>query len=370
MKKTLNISQSSFQKILIDCDVDLSVYNNSIREMTSSSSSSTKDFITFQGELLRGLSGSNIRSENWRASFIPDAHNESLRESQDSSLETSQENVNVNEEENEEELYEGVTPIYADLSEFDFINYASIYFQREKKRIFHSVSLEDMTQYDHRIPLHPLHPIPLKISDIMEVERKILMVMSIISYDDNRFDSEQEQEDRYMQEIVFSSVSSQDYFDEILCYLMKQTNGNPEEDSQIRGYRLLFLLLSLRRPSYHLFHYLLNYIYVQITQSGMIGQIAMAIIKLLLDDSYIPEEQCYNDTKYKEAKKQLNDMNGLSLKCPLKKLKGCGLQEVIDMENLVYLLLKHGILPPTKMSYAWKCIIRRFYDFSLFEFSL
>ena len=88
--------------------------------------------------------------------------------------------------------------------------------------------------------------------------------MNIISYENEKgsqVETAEEREERVLSEIVYQSVMSQDFFDEILCYLIKQTNNNPNEESQIQGFRLLFMLMNLRRPSYHLLKYVLNYLY-------------------------------------------------------------------------------------------------------------
>lgn len=255
---------------------------------------------------------------------------------------------------------ESVTVIYPDIDLYDFKLYASIYFQREKPRFFHPFSLEELASYSGRIPLLPLHRIPLNTQlhyDIIEVERKILMFMNVVSYDEDEGEEDNvEREKRFMAEIVYQSVMSQDFFDEILCYLIKQTNYNPDEDSQIQGYRLMYLLISLRRPSFHLFKYVLNYINQHLKNSGWIGSLSFAIMELLLNDNYQPEEQCYNAEKFKEAQKQLYSLSPKSL--PLELFTDCSLQDVIQMEKAAFLLLQHGILPPTNSFYAWDCDIR------------
>lgn len=255
-----------------------------------------------------------------------------------------------------------LTSIYSDIFLYDFRFYASIYFQREKPRLFHPFSLEELASYNGCIPLLPLHHIPLNSQlhfTVIEVERKILMYMNIISYENEKgsqVETAEEREERVLSEIVYQSVMSQDFFDEILCYLIKQTNNNPNEESQIQGFRLLFMLMNLRRPSYHLLKYVLNYLYQQLVHPQLLGSLSLATMQLLLNDNYLPEEQCYSSEKYKQARKQLDQIPEKGLAIEL--LENASLQDIIRMEKTAFLLLKHGIIPPTNTTYAWETQIR------------
>ena len=259
-----------------------------------------------------------------------------------------------------------LTSIYSDIFLYDFRFYASIYFQREKPRLFHPFSLEELASYNGCIPLLPLHHIPLNSQlhfAVIEVERKILMYMNIISYENEKakqVETAEEREERVLLEIVYQSVMSQDFFDEILCYLIKQTNNNPNEDSQVQGFRLLFMLMKLRRPSYHLLKYVLNYLYQQLDHSHLIGSLSLATMQLLLNDNYLPEEQCYSSKKYKVAREELDKIPKKGLAIEL--LKNASLQDIIRMENTAFLLLQHGIIPPTNTTYAWETQIRRLFS--------
>lgn len=345
----MNIPQSAFQSILQSYNINLNLYSEMISNMEVSTLSN--EFIHFDLGSCRSNRISHMLSRDLSKSSFEDAF-----ESETESEKPVSSTMN--------KLLEPVVPIYSDIEEYDFKHYAAIYFQREKPRIFHSFSLDDLISYNPRVPLLPLLPQSLETNSILEVERMVLMLMHVISYDDEDSDeSNEDREDRVTKWILYNSLRSQDIFDEIICYLMKQTNKNPDESSQIQGYRLLYLLLSFRRPSYHLFEYVLNYIYLQLASASIVGSLAWAIMEVLLDDKYQPEETTFSNEKYDEAKQELYQIGDQPFVTEL--YGGMSVESVNKMEENMRLLLRHGILPPNQTCYAWNCTIRILFDLVL-----
>lgn len=126
--------------------------------------------------------------------------------------------------------------VYSDLDLYDFTLYASIYFQREKSRLFHTFSPRELVSFTGRIPLQPLHPLPpLLVPVVLDLERKVLMWMNVVMVEESEAAAASAEEQRLavLEQIVYQSVGSQEVFDEAVCFVMKQSNDNPDPDSEV-----------------------------------------------------------------------------------------------------------------------------------------
>ena len=153
-----------------------------------------------------------------------------------------------------------------------------------------------------------------------------------------------------LEQLVFQSLSSQEVFDEVVCFVMKQTNGNPDESSQELAFKLLFVLLMQRRPSMHLLRYVVNYVNLQLKQQGVVCGLAVAIMRVLLDDDFTHDDQAFNLDRFNTACAQLDSAPSLALATHL--LDGASLEAILLTEKTAELLLRHGIPPPSNNSYG------------------
>ena len=165
------------------------------------------------------------------------------------------------------------------LDEFYFIDYASIYFQREKARFFRHLSLEDMITYSHQIPLRTLHDIERsKVMDVLEMERWLLAIMEEYPHESST--------DRYVHwghltgddkallaSLLYKLGSLRDVVDEIYCFLLKMLNDNPSPDRELKGFEVLFVLARCTPPSNHFFNYCLRFCYSFLTNREEVGNV-------------------------------------------------------------------------------------------------
>ncbi|KAK8807993.1 hypothetical protein WA588_006478, partial [Blastocystis sp. NMH] len=240
--------------------------------------------------------------------------------------------------------------LFVDLNDYTFLAYASIYFQREKTRLFHSSTLQELITFSSQVPIQPLHRgMNARVNSVLEVERKVLMFINAIAQEagDSEFSSENSD---LLEQICFQSLTSQEMFDEIVCFVIKETNGNPSEESQRLAFHLLFVLLSQRRPSSHLLHYIVYYIYLQLSQSGAIGGLAVSIMRVLLSDDLRFVDGTYSIQRFQwvcdESKKATTSAFCSSL------FGGTSIESINLTEEVAELLLRHGIMPPTDNSYG------------------
>ena len=173
--------------------------------------------------------------------------------------------------------------LYSDLNEYDFVHYASIYFQRKKPRLFHPFSLEELISYTTEVPLRPLHFIhQLFTSTVLEIERDIMIFMDItVGYVSSESPSTVNK--KLLDNIVYQSYCNQSIFDEVVCFTIKEINNNPQETSCYLGFKLLYILLMMRRPSLPLLKYVLSFVYRQIVDSN-VGGFAREIMKEYLEN--------------------------------------------------------------------------------------
>ena len=241
--------------------------------------------------------------------------------------------------------------LYSDLDLYNFCDYAAIYFQRKKPRIFHTFSLTELTSYSKDVPIRSLHPFPqMMMANVLDIERSVMMYMNITAMvsEPNSTDSEVYME--LLERIAYPSSSNQDIFDEIVCFIMKETQGNPSIESEQLGFKLLYVLLSLRRPSLPLLKYVVSFVNNRLTFASC-GGFARAIMLQLLDDSkqVNPEFHLSHFRKVCELAERVHPPF-------LESIRNSSVQEIIDTEDTAEILLRHGILPPKGGTFAWKPI--------------
>lgn len=246
--------------------------------------------------------------------------------------------------------------LFVDLNDYTFLAYASIYFQREKTRLFHSSTLQELITFTSQVPIQPLHRVAnARVNSVLEVERKVLMFIKAIAQEAE--DAALSENNDLLEQICFQSLTSQEMFDEIVCFVMKETNGNPSEESQQLAFHLLFVLLSQRRPSSHLLHYIVYYIYLQLSQSGAIGGLAVSIMRVLLSDDLRYVDGTYSIQRFQwvcdESRKAATSAFCSSL------FDGTSIETINLTEEVAELLLRHGIMPPTDNSYGIDIELRR-----------
>ena len=247
--------------------------------------------------------------------------------------------------------------LFVDLNDYTFLAYASIYFQREKTRLFHSSTLQELITFSSQVPIQPLHRVMnARVNSVLEVERKVLMFIKAIAQETEDSELSSENND-LLEQICFQSLTSQEMFDEIVCFVIKETNGNPNEESQRLAFHLLYVLLSQRRPSSHLLHYIVYYIYLQLSQSGAIGGLAVSIMRILLSDDLLYVDGTYSIQRFQwvcdESKKAVTSAFCSSL------FGGTSIEAINLTEEVAELLLRHGIMPPTDNSYGIDIELRR-----------
>ena len=243
------------------------------------------------------------------------------------------------------------TPIlYSDLNEYNFVDYAAIYFQRKKPRLFHSFSLAELTSYSTEVPLRPLHSFSEMLSStVLEIERSVMIFMNITAgYVSEESEAEAADADKKLLEaIVYQSRLSQSVFDEVVCFTMKEIQNNPQETSCCLGFKLLYILLMMRRPSLPLLKYVLSFVYRQIVDLN-VGGFACAILKEYLENPSPPVSDFQMSrlmTVYEMAEKGFKPFP--------QSLTDLSVQEIIETENFAGTLLSHGIMLPKKFFYAW-----------------
>jgi hypothetical protein len=136
---------------------------------------------------------------------------------------------------------------------------------------------------------------------------------------------------------------------------MKQINQNPNSESQIQGFKILYVLLYIRRPSSCLFKYVLNFVVNRLQMEGEVGGLAVGCMQTMLDDSRVGNDPFVMLTHL--PKVYMNMKNYYDKALPLS-LNGISVDDIIRVENTAMLMLQHGILPPTECCYAWRVFFR------------
>lgn len=245
---------------------------------------------------------------------------------------------------------------FVDLDLYSFVCYASIYFRREKSRLFHAFTLQELITFSNQVPIQPLHCLaPVTVASVLDIERKVLMFINAIALDAE--DDDDASRMTLLEQLVYQSLASQEVFDEIVCFVMKETNGNPDETSQILAFQLLFVLLSQRRPSPHLLKYVVNYVNMHLKQEGEIGGLAVCIMDELLKEGSLQNNGILNIERFKVACKQMEVASSMAL--PPHLFEGVSVESVLHMEATAEKLLHHGIMPPSNTSYAVDFVVRK-----------
>ena len=211
--------------------------------------------------------------------------------------------------------------------------------------------MTELTSYSKDVPIRSLHPFPqMMMANVLDIERSVMMYMNITAMvsEPNSTDSEVYME--LLERIAYPSSSNQDIFDEIVCFIMKETQGNPSIESEQLGFKLLYVLLSLRRPSLPLLKYVVSFVNNRLTFASC-GGFARAIMLQLLDDSkqVNPEFHLSHFRKVCELAERAHPPF-------LESIRNSSVQEIIDTEDTAEILLRHGILPPKGGTFAWKPI--------------
>ena len=244
---------------------------------------------------------------------------------------------------------------FVDLDLYSFVCYASIYFRREKSRLFHAFTLQDLITFSNQVPIQPLHCLsPVTVASVLDIERKVLMYINAIALDTEEDDDSSRM--MILEQLVYQSLASQEVFDEIVCFVMKETNGNPDETSQILAFQLLYVLLSQRRPSPHFFKYVVNYVNSHLKQENEIGGLAVCIMDELLKGESPQDNGILNIERFKSACKRIETASTLAL--PSHLFKGVSIESSLHMESTAEKLVSHGIIPPSNGSYAVEFIPR------------
>ena len=157
------------------------------------------------------------------------------------------------------------------INEFYFIDYASIYFQREKARFFRHSSLEAMISYSPHIPLRTLHFIDRNtVTDVLEMERWILSVLGESSHHPQAGHLTEE-DCSLLESLLYKLYSLRDTVDEVYCYLIKMITDNPSPVSELKGFEVLFLLARCILPSNNFFNYCLRFCYNSVQNRDDVG---------------------------------------------------------------------------------------------------
>lgn len=120
---------------------------------------------------------------------------------------------------------------------------------------------------------------------VLDLERKVLMWMNVVMVEESEAAAASAEEQRLavLEQIVYQSVGSQEVFDEAVCFVMKQSNDNPDPDSEVAGLQCLYVLLRQRRPSPALLKYVLNYLHQRVARQDAVGGLAWMSEKELLE---------------------------------------------------------------------------------------
>ena len=243
--------------------------------------------------------------------------------------------------------------VYSDLDLYDFTLYASIYFQREKSRLFHTFSPRELVSFTGRIPLQPLHPLPpLLVPVVLDLERKVLMWMNVVMVEESEAAGASAEEQRLavLEQIVYQSVGSQEVFDEAVCFVMKQSNDNPDPDSEVAGLQCLYVLLRQRRPSPALLKYVLNYLHQRVARQDAVGGLAWMSEKELLEGEAKDASE-FHMSRFDHACREMEEGENHIIAYEL--LDSVSLETVLRVEDAARTLLLHGLLPPSGYCYAW-----------------
>lgn len=252
---------------------------------------------------------------------------------------------------------EWVAPkLFMDLEFYPFFVYASIYFQKEKSKIFRSFSLDSLITFSKRVPIHPLHRMPATTGKIaLDIERLILQYMNAIASDEDKNNTQ------LTENIVYQSVTSQEIFNEIICYTMKQSNGSPDEQSLLPAFQLLYYLVVQRHPSDHLLKYVLNYVYSYLGRVDEVGGLAVLILRELLNENAVSPLKVgmYNADRYRHAQEQLRKVELFVMSENV--MKNMSVEQILEMEKTTEILWRHGIKPPTEEMYGLNVVFRRYW---------
>ena len=271
--------------------------------------------------------------------------------------------------------------LFPDLELYPFDQYAAMYFQRAKPKLFHSFNLHSMMTYSKRVPIHSLHCMIAEVEKTaLDIELQVFQYLNMMasastSDDDNSNGSyndhwnsnngngnsgsyhtagttgtqmnSNEFEDSFsdsqdVEKIVFQSVNSQEIFDEIVCYTIKQSNNSPEELYLLPALQLLYYLVVQRHPSYHLLKYVLSYVQDLIQRVDEVGGTAVLIMRTLLNDQFIATSFGeYSSERYRAARHCLSIVDKYIMVGSLR--DKVSVEQMIEMEKTVEILLLHGI---------------------------
>lgn len=154
-----------------------------------------------------------------------------------------------------------------DLKDYSLLDYASIYYHREKARFFRQVSVEDMITYSPAIPLRPLHKISGdRVMEILNMERLLLPIVSGCPHakpqDNSIVAGHLTGDDKSALEMVLYTLSMlHSEVDEVYAYILKMLTENPSPANELKGFEVLYVLTRCIPPSNHFFNYCLQFCY-------------------------------------------------------------------------------------------------------------
>ena len=154
-----------------------------------------------------------------------------------------------------------------DLEDYDFFDYANLYFHREKTRFFHHSSVAELGSFSAKIPVHSLQYVDRsRVPDVLEMERWVLAILGYYKDDISESDAVEfghlsKKDEVRLQCILFKLCSMREVVDEIVCYLVKQSVDCPDALCELKLYEVLFVVVNCLHPSDHLFNYLVSYLH-------------------------------------------------------------------------------------------------------------
>ena len=189
-----------------------------------------------------------------------------------------------------------------DLKEYNLLDYATIYFHRQRIRFFHHISLDNMISYSHSILSDTLQYVhDDHIIDILRIERWLFPIFSGCPHEDSEDleDSEDSEDNKgakghltnddknALMKVIYELSVLRVEIDEIYCYALKMLKDNPSQVNELKGFEVLYILMCCFPPSNHLLNYCLRFCYDRLHSRNKGVSIDMNVD--------IPIKRLYND---------------------------------------------------------------------------
>lgn len=156
--------------------------------------------------------------------------------------------------------------LFPDIADYQFLEYASIYFQRQKTSFFRNSSVELLCNFSSKPLLHPLHMVDrMHIADALDFERSILVLQGTITdakrgQGSPRWGLLTSGDVKQLSNVIGGLSRAPDLVDELFAYLIRQTTECSNAKAELKGFEALYVIARCCKPSDHLLPYLIAHL--------------------------------------------------------------------------------------------------------------